>query len=117
MSVVIPCYNQVHFPGGAIESVLAQGHLRFEIVVVDDRSTDDTSEIARRYHGVCCVRQENRGRSAAGNSGLRHSEGGYLVFLDADDRLLPGTLEAGLECFDAHPECAFVCAPVHWHTR
>src|SRR5215212_207946 len=108
VSVVIPCYNQAHFLGEAIESVLAQNHLRFEIVVVDDGSTDDTAEVAACYPGVRCVRQDNRGLSAARNNGLRHSEGEYVVFLDADDRLLPEALETGLKCFEAHPECAYV---------
>jgi glycosyltransferase involved in cell wall biosynthesis len=108
VSVVIPCYNQAHFLGEAIESVLAQRHPRLEVIVVDDGSPDDTSEVAARYPGVRCVRQENQGLSAARNAGLRHSGGEYVVFLDADDRLLPEAIEAGLRGFEAHPECAFV---------
>jgi glycosyltransferase involved in cell wall biosynthesis len=107
VSVVIPCYNQAHFLGEAIESVLAQSYPHFEIVVIDDGSTDDTSEVAGRYPGVRCSRQHNQGLSAARNSGLRHSEGEYLVFLDADDRLLPEALAAGLECLKSYPGCAF----------
>src|SRR5215210_7479587 len=108
VSVIIPCYNQAHFLGEAIESVLAQNHPRFEILVVDDGSTDDTSEVAARYPEVRCLRQENRGLAAARNAGLRSSEGEYVVFLDADDRLLPNALEAGLVCFEDHRECALV---------
>ena len=108
VSVVIPCYNQAHFLDEAIESVLAQSYPHLEIIVVDDGSPDDTSEVATRYPKVRLVRQENQGLSAARNSGLARSEGEYVVFLDADDRLLPGALEEGLECFEAHPECAFV---------
>src|SRR5919112_3279382 len=111
VSVVIPCYNQAHFVGEAIESVLAQSYPHFEIVVIDDGSTDTTSEVAGRYPGVRCVRQDNQGLSAARNSGLRHSEGEYVVFLDADDRLLPEALEAGLECLKSHPECAIAFGP------
>ena len=88
VSVVIPCYNQAHFLGEAIESVLAQTYPHLEIVVVDDGSTDNTGEVAARYPGVRYVRQENQGLAAARNTGLRHSSGDYLVFLDADDRLL-----------------------------
>jgi glycosyltransferase involved in cell wall biosynthesis len=109
VSVVIPCYNQAHFLEEAIESVLAQSYPHFEIVVVDDGSTDNTSEVAARYPKVRCVRQDNQGLSAARNAGMRYSRGEYLVFLDADDRLLPKALKAGLECFASHPECAFVC--------
>jgi glycosyltransferase involved in cell wall biosynthesis len=108
VTVVIPCYNQGHFLGEAIESILNQSYPHFEVIVVDDGSTDDTSEVAARYPGVRCVRQDNQGLAAARNTGLRCSNGSYLVFLDADDRLLSGALEAGLECFEAHPECAFV---------
>jgi glycosyltransferase involved in cell wall biosynthesis len=108
VTVVIPCYNQAHFLGEAIESVLSQSYRNFEIIVVDDGSTDNTSEVASHYEEVRLVRQENRGLAGARNSGLAEAEGEYLVFLDADDRLLPRALEAGLECFDAHPECALV---------
>src|SRR5918994_1694671 len=92
ITVVIPCYNQAHFLGEAIESVLSQSYPHHEIVVGDDGSTDDTSEVASRYDGVRLVRQENRGLAGARNTGIRHSEGDYLVFLDADDRLLPEAL-------------------------
>src|SRR5829696_2931566 len=108
VSVVVPCYNQARFLGEAIESVLAQSHPLFEVVVVDDGSTDDTSEVAARYPGVRLVRQENRGLSGARNAGLARSRGEYVVFLDADDRLLPGALEAGVERLGANPQCAFV---------
>ena len=108
VSVVIPCYNQAHFLSEAIESVLAQSYPHLEIVVVDDGSTDDTFEVAGRYAGVRRIRQDNQGPSAARNTGIRESKGNYLVFLDADDRLLPKALEVGVEYLKARPECAFV---------
>src|SRR5215207_3618778 len=108
VTVVIPCYNQAHFLEEAIESVLAQSHPNFEIIVIDDGSTDDTSEVAERYPGVRLFRQDNQGLAAARNAGLWRSKGEYLVFLDADDRLLPWALEVGLKHLNAHPECAFV---------
>src|SRR4028119_1234933 len=108
VSVIIPCYNQAYFLGEAIESVLAQSYPHFEIVVVDDGSTDNTSEVAARYPGVRCIRQENRGLAGARNEGIRHSSGSYLVFLDADDRLLPEALAVGLRHLKERPECAFV---------
>jgi glycosyltransferase involved in cell wall biosynthesis len=108
VSVVIPCYNQARFLGEAVESVLAQTHPHFEVVVVDDGSTDETSEVAARYPKVRYFRQENSGRPAAPrNRGLRESHGEYVVFLDSDDRLLPNALEAGLRHLGEHPECAF----------
>ncbi len=108
VSVVIPCYNQAHFLSEAIESVLAQSYPHFEVVVVDDGSTDNTQEVAARYPGVRYVRQENQGLAGARNTGIRRSNGSYLVFLDADDRLLPDALEVGLKYLKEHPECAFV---------
>ena len=95
VSVVIPCYNQAHFLGDAIDSVLAQDYAPIEIVVVNDGSTDDTAAVAGRYTSVRLVRQENRGLAEARNTGLAHSRGELLVFLDADDRLLPGALRIG----------------------
>ena len=108
VSVVIPCYNQAHFLGEAIESVLAQTYPHFEVVVVDDGSTDNTAAVVTGYPGVRYFRQENQGLSAARNTGLRHSVGDRLVFLDADDRLMPCALEIGLTSLRGHPECAFV---------
>jgi len=108
VSVVIPCHDQAHFLADAIESVLAQTYPHHEIVVVDDGSADNTEEIAASYPGVRCVRQPNAGLAAARNTGIRRSNGDYLVFLDADDRLLPEALRVGLDALRAHPECAFV---------
>jgi glycosyltransferase involved in cell wall biosynthesis len=108
VSVVIPCYNQGHFLREAIESVLAQSYRNFEIIVVDDGSTDNTSQIARTYPSVRYIHQNNRGLAAARNTGIEHSKGTFVVFLDADDRLVTIALEAGLYHLNAHPECAFV---------
>jgi glycosyltransferase involved in cell wall biosynthesis len=107
VSVVIPCYRQAHFLPEAIESALLQTYPHVEIIVVDDGSPDDTSAVAARYPKVRCVRQPNRGLSAARNSGLRASAGEYLVFLDADDRLTVDALRSGVREMALHPECAF----------
>lgn len=108
ISVVVPYYNQARFLAEALESVFAQTCKAFEIIVADDGSTDGGTEMVSRFPDVHCVRQPNQGPSAARNLGLRHSRGSYLVFLDADDRLLPQALATGLDCLKAHPECAFV---------
>jgi glycosyltransferase involved in cell wall biosynthesis len=106
VSVIIPCYNQAYFLREAIESVLQQTYPHFEIVVVDDGSTDGTSEVASSFPGVRTIHQENRGSSAARNVGLSMSTGYYVVFLDADDRLLPIALETNVDCLGSHPDCA-----------
>jgi glycosyltransferase involved in cell wall biosynthesis len=108
VSIVIPCYKQGHFLGEAIESVLDQTYTNYEIIVVDDGSPDDTSQVASRYAGVRLIRQENQGLSAARNRGIGESHGEVLVCLDADDRLLPGALESGLACMAQRPESEFV---------
>ncbi len=108
VTVVIVCYNQGRFLSDAIRSALDQTHRNLEIIVMDDGSTDDTPTIAERYPGVRYIRQENRGLSAARNTGLQASQGQYIVFLDADDRLLPRGVSAGVECFRNFPDCGFV---------
>jgi glycosyltransferase involved in cell wall biosynthesis len=106
VSVVIPCYAQAHFLGEAIESVLAQTYPHLEIVVIDDESMDNASSIASRYPGVRCVRERNSGMAGARNVGIRVTNGDFLVFLDADDRLLPEAIETGVRMLEEHPECA-----------
>jgi glycosyltransferase involved in cell wall biosynthesis len=114
ISVIIPCYGQAHFLGEAIESVLAQTHTDHEIVVVDDGSPDDTERVARRYEHVRYLRQQNLGASAARNYGLKAIQGKYVVFLDADDRLLPNHFEVSLRAFHEHPEAACVIGDYSW---
>jgi glycosyltransferase involved in cell wall biosynthesis len=108
VSVVIPCYNHAHYLDEAIRSVLAQTHPLLEVIVVDDGSSDNTREVVARYPGVDYVYQENAGLADARNTGIRRSTGEYVVFLDADDRLLRQAVVANLRCFSEHPESAFV---------
>lgn len=113
VSVVIPCYNKGNFLSEAIESVLRQTYPHWEIIVVDDGSTDGSGTVATRYPVVRYLRQANQGPSAARNTGLWVSAGTYVVFLDADDRLLPNALEVGVRALEDHPDCAFVSGQVH----
>src|SRR6185503_2784773 len=107
ISIVIPCYNQAQYLGEAIQSVVDQAFPAKEIVVVNDGSTDDTVAVAGRFPGVRCITQEQRGLAAARNTGLAHCEGELVVFLDADDRLLPGALDAGARLMTADRSLAF----------
>ena len=109
VSVVIPSYNSGRFLGEAIESVLAQTYPHYTIVVVDDGSSDRTSEIAKSYPEVRYVHQDHLGVSAARNTGLNATDGAFVVFLDADDRLLPRHFERSLHAFRERPDAAFVC--------
>ncbi|MDO6391763.1 glycosyltransferase [Pontibacter sp. BT731] len=108
ISVIIPCYNHSHYLPEAVESVLGQQHPAVEVIVVDDGSTDRTQEVAARYPQVRYVYQANQGLSAARNTGIRHSSGEYLVFLDADDWLYPGALGTNLRHLQQYPQAAFV---------
>ena len=114
VNIIIPCFRQAHFLGQAIESVLAQTYPHYEIVVVDDGSPDDPIQVVKRYSSVRYLRQANRGLPAARNSGIQASTGQYLVFLDADDRLLPNHLQANLKAFQEHPDAGFVCGDYRW---
>jgi glycosyltransferase involved in cell wall biosynthesis len=108
VAVVIPCYQHAHVLGAAIRSVLEQSSPVAEIVVVDDGSTDDPAAVASGYPLVRLIKQQNRGPSAARNRGLHAASSERIIFLDADDILLPGAVEAGLDCFASHPDAAFV---------
>lgn len=94
VSVIIPTYNRAHMVGAAIDSLLAQTRRPTQIIVVDDGSTDDTSSVLKRYAGqITAISQENRGRSAARNVGLKHAHADYIAFLDSDDTLPPDSIE------------------------
>jgi glycosyltransferase involved in cell wall biosynthesis len=114
VSVIIPCYRQARFLAEAIDSVLAQTTGNAEIVVVDDGSPDYTERVTRRYPMVQYLRQPNRGPSAARNQGLQAARGSYVVFLDADDRLLPHHFETSLRAFDEHPDAACITGDYRW---
>ena len=108
ISVVIPCFNQGRFLAEAIDSVLAQDHDPVEIVAVDDGSTDETLSVLERYPRARVVRREHGGVAAARNAGLAVSRGAFVVFLDADDRLVSGALATNLRVLRADPACAWV---------
>lgn len=108
VSVVIPCHRQARFLGDAIESVLRQDYPAVEAVVVDDGSPDDAAAVAARYPTVRYHRQPHRGVSAARNAGLRLTSGELVVFLDADDVLLPHAVSTNVRRHRAHPGLAFV---------
>jgi GT2 family glycosyltransferase/SAM-dependent methyltransferase len=109
VAVVITTYNHAHFLADALHSVVAQRRRADEVVVVDDGSSDDPAAMVAAFAGVTLLRQHNQGLAAARNTGLAAVHSEAVVFLDADDRLLPGALAAGLACFAAAPPaCAYV---------
>lgn len=105
VSVIIPCYNHAHFLGEAIASVTNQTYPHIEIVVVDDGSTDGVEQIVKSYPNICYLRQDHLGLSRARNIGLAHSKSAYVVFLDADDLLLPNAIEISIHALTAREDC------------
>lgn len=101
VSVIIPVYNMEESIKTCVSSVMSQTYTNIEIVLVNDGSTDNSenicSQIAKSHTNVTLINQENRGVSAARNSGIQTASGQYLTFLDADDTLLPNAIELLLD--------------------
>jgi glycosyltransferase involved in cell wall biosynthesis/predicted NUDIX family NTP pyrophosphohydrolase len=111
ISVIIPCYNLGIYLDEAVQSVLAQTMHAFEIIIVDDGSTDKaTCALLNNFNRpkTRLVRQENKGLAAARNRGIRESTGRYICCLDADDRLQPEFLEKAFTVLDTQPAVGFV---------
>jgi len=105
VSVVIPAFNRWRLLAEAIDSVLAQSYRDFELIVVDDGSTDATaSELAKLASRLQFFVTERRGVSAARNLGVSQSRGHYIAFLDSDDLWLNSKLERQTRFMDEHPE-------------
>ncbi|MDJ0555185.1 MAG: glycosyltransferase [Microcoleaceae cyanobacterium MO_207.B10] len=100
VSVIIPTYNNADYIQSAIESVLGQTYTVYEIIVVDDGSTDNTYQVLEPYlDKVKYIYQENQGAAKARNRGIEISQGEFIAFLDADDFFLPEKLAAQIGCF------------------
>jgi glycosyltransferase involved in cell wall biosynthesis len=113
VSVVIPTFNCAGYLGRALRSALSQSYRDFEILVVDDGSTDDTRELVAQFgDAVRYFHRANGGLSAARNLGLSHAGGELIAYLDADDLWYPQRLEEGVRFLDAHAECGVVHSEV-----
>ena len=109
VSVIIPTYQRAHLIRESIDSVLAQTYRDFEIIVVDDGSTDGTHEVVAGYRNrVRYIYQENRGPSSARNSGIKAAQGEFIAFQDSDDLWLPEKLASQVPLFDRDPEIGLV---------
>jgi glycosyltransferase involved in cell wall biosynthesis len=108
VSIIIPYYNPHHNqPPFLAESVLSakrQTYPNVEIIVVDDGSVTPAEPVLQQFSDLVVLRTENRGVSAARNLGFQRSSGDFLIFLDHDDRLMPGTIEAHLQAHRDHPD-------------
>jgi glycosyltransferase involved in cell wall biosynthesis len=113
VSVIIPTYNRADLIPFAIDSVLQQTYSDFEIIVVDDGSTDDTEAVVRAYGDrVRYVWTTNGGTGHARNVGMEHARGKYFTFLDSDDLLYPYALDFETRLLERFPAVSMVCAEV-----
>ncbi len=111
VSVIIPCYNHGEFLNETVDSVLAQSFTDFEIIIVDDGSTDPvTVRLLRGYQRpkTTVLHTANAGVSAARNTGIGRARGTYILPLDADDRVAPSYMEKAIAILDASPDVGIV---------
>ncbi len=118
VSVIIPTYNRAQKVLRAVRSVLNQTFLDFELIVVDDGSTDDTAGVLSRYkEKIHYLYQPNKGPSSARNLGVMESSGEYLAFLDSDDYWLPQKLATQIQFFHTHPQALICQTDEQWYRR
>ncbi len=111
VSVIIPTYNREQFIVRAINSVLSQIYRDFEIIIVDDGSTDHTKNILDQFNGkIKYIYQDNQGVSAARNRGIQESSGQYIAFLDSDDYWVPEKLTLQVDVLEKNPHIGIVYA-------
>jgi GT2 family glycosyltransferase len=111
-SIILPCYNHARYVGAAIESILAQTLGNWELLIVDDGSTDDSADViqdfARREDRIKFRRQQNAGQSVARNAAIALAAGPWIAFIDSDDLWLPQALELFDQYIAAHPHARFI---------
>lgn len=112
VSIIIPTFNRAHYIGDAINSILAQTYSSWELLIVDNGSTDNTEAVVRSFEKtdsrVHYIREDRKGVSRARNTALERALGRYIAFLDDDDLYLPEKLKIQKEYLDAHPKVDFV---------
>jgi glycosyltransferase involved in cell wall biosynthesis len=117
VSVIIPAFNSAVYIHETIESVKRQTYKDYEIIVIDDGSTDDTRDIVKAYGDtVTYYYQSNKGAGVPRNIGVRMSNGEYIAFLDHDDIWLPDKLNIQVSVMDADPGLSFVCSETYVFT-
>ena len=114
VSAIIPVYGAEKYVAATVQSVLDQTHKNFEVLIIDDGSPDRSIEICQQFTDprIKIIRQQNRGLAGARNTGIRHAQGDYLAFLDADDLWLPEKLEKHVEHLENSPSVgvSFSCS-------
>lgn len=112
VSIIVPCYNQGQYLGEALDCVLAQTYSNWEVIIVDDGSTDNSAEVAKAYIAkdsrIHYFHQSNAGPSAARNYGVRESKGEHIQFLDGDDKLSARCFELAVKHIESSEPSAVV---------
>ena len=108
ISVIIVTYDRAHFLRDALESVQKQTFKDYEVILVDDGSTDNTKEIAEKYEGIRYIYQEHGGISKARNTGVKAARGKWIAFLDSDDLWEMDKMQKQTDYLHAHPDCRIV---------
>ena len=114
ISVIIPTYNRASLLKEALDSVLAQTYTDYEVIVIDDGSTDNTEEMMQAFltdSRIRYIKQSNAGVSAARNHGIFEARGEWIAFLDSDDLWFPEKLEKQMAFLTEHPTAGAVCGP------
>ena len=115
ISVIIPTYNRAHLLPRCLNSVISQDYAPFEIIVVDDGSTDLTRSLVQRdYPGAKLISQKNKGVSAARNAGINAAKCDWLAFLDSDDAWSPGKLRRQVQAIEKSPDTCIVHTDEIW---
>lgn len=108
VSVVVVTYNRAHFLKEALDSIQRQTFNDYEIIVVDDGSTDNTKEIVEQYKGIRYIYQEHGGISKARNTAVKAAKGKWIATLDSDDLWEEQKLQKQMDYLQAHPDCRIV---------
>lgn len=111
VSIIIPCYNQAHYLKECLDSVFAQSYQNFEVVIVNDGSTNpDTTDILNKltYPKLTIIHQENQGASGARNTAIKTAKGKYILPLDADDKIASAFLEKAIPILENNENIGIV---------
>lgn len=118
ISIIMPVYNRERYLEEAVKSVLGQSYSNFELIIVDDGSTDNSLNIAREFaeqdkRVTVITLKEHKGIAVARNEGLRRARGGFITQLDSDDVMLPDAIKSRVQFLNSHPEVDFVFGKIH----
>jgi glycosyltransferase involved in cell wall biosynthesis len=117
VSIILPTYNCANYVGAAVESVLKQTYKNYELIIINDGSTDNTDEIVAQYisdnSSIHYIKQENKGHAGARNTGMTAATGTFIAFIDSDDIWLPEKLEEQVRACEKDTEIGLVHCNVY----